>query len=74
MKIPANDVAVTIAGAGTADSASATVTSATVTDMILSGVETLTVTAAAPSISGADLTVTTLDTNGNKLVLLVPMM
>jgi S-layer protein len=65
----ATDVAVTVAGAGTADTATATVTSATVTDMILSGVETLNVVAAAPSVSGADLTVTTLDTNGNKVVL-----
>jgi hypothetical protein len=66
----ATDVAVTVAGAGTADTASVEVTSATVTDMILDGVETLTVTAAAAAVSGADLTVTTLDTNGNKLVML----
>ena len=66
----ATDVAVTIAGAGTADTASASITTATVTDMILTGVETFTVTAEAPSVSGADLTVTTLDTNGNKLVVL----
>jgi hypothetical protein len=63
------DVQVTVAGSGTADAVAAEVTAATVDDLALSGVETLTVTAAAAATSGADLTIADYDSAGNKLVL-----
>jgi len=66
----ATDVNVTVAGAGTADAVTATITSATADAVVLNGVETLTLTSAAPSVSGADMTAASLDTNGNKLVIL----
>ena len=63
---------VTVAGTGSADSATVTFTGATptATNLTLSGVETLNVVAAATEGTGTDFTVTTLDldTASNKVV------
>ena len=65
------DVKVTIAGSGTTDTATATVTSQTVDEMTLSGVETLNWVAAATQRVGTDQTVATLTLGAstNKVVL-----
>jgi len=65
------DVKVTIAGSGTTDTATATVTSQTVDELTLSGVETLNWVAAAAQRVGTDQTVATLTfgASTNKVVL-----
>jgi hypothetical protein len=56
---------VTVAGSGTTDSATVELTSATNTSLSLSGVETLNVTANAPLLTGTDMTISALNTDGN---------
>jgi hypothetical protein len=60
---------VVVAGAGTADTATATLTAAANTSVSLSALETLNIVAAAPSIVGTDITISALNTDGNKVVM-----
>ncbi|NCC04703.1 MAG: hypothetical protein EOM37_11830 [Proteobacteria bacterium] len=55
---------VTVAGTGTADAVTAELTTAAVTRVTSTGVETLTVKANATQVSGADVTIATVDTGG----------
>lgn len=55
---------VTVAGTGTADAVTAELTTAAVTSVTSTGVETLTVKANATQVSGADVTITTVNTGG----------
>lgn len=61
---------ITVAGTGTSDAVSAILTGATHTAVEATGVETLSITAAATAISGADLSIGTLTTNANTIKLL----
>jgi hypothetical protein len=65
----AGAIDITVGGTGTNDTATAEITSATQTSIVGSGVETLTVKANATLVSGADLTIGTLTTFANKVVL-----
>jgi hypothetical protein len=56
---------VTVTGTSTTDAVNAELTAATTASLAATGVETLTVKAAATQVSGADLTITTLETKGN---------
>lgn len=56
---------VTVTGTSTTDAVSAELTAATTASLAATGVETLTVKAAATQVSGADLTIASLETNGN---------
>ncbi|PVE04999.1 hypothetical protein [Limnohabitans sp. Rim28] len=65
----AGAIDITVAGSGTSDSATATLTAAANTSVTLTGVETLNLQAAATAVSGTDLTISTLATGGNDVVL-----
>jgi len=56
---------VTVTGTSTTDAVSAELTAATTASLAATGVETLTVKAAATQVSGADLTIASLATKGN---------
>lgn len=64
----AGAINVTVGGTGTSDAVTAEITAASETSVTLTGVETLTVKASATQVSGADLTIGTLATGGNKAV------
>jgi len=56
---------VTVTGTSTTDAVNVELTAAGLKSLAATGVETLTVKAAATQVSGADLTIASLETNGN---------